>query len=955
MQRIGIVLLFLAGAATSYAQTTKLANGGIAASFGPRGIVSIAANSGVDVYQFRQDEFALSIDGKPFDSARHAPPLRRNSKTDVTYTWWADPFRIDVTYEVQPAWAFVSKRIAVTASAPTTFHVDSVDVFRSVLASAPTDVFVRALERQNLGLGEYGGWMRFASKDALSGHSESQGLLALAQNPFLHFTHDEASFTVRYAPDMDWDPGWGPFESDRGLLVPYRLTGRRLPARMIPEWRLAATEPEMIAATGLDVGEIDAFTSAVRAFLMHPPERPVNVFVGWCVNDYQIDIATEEGRTEYKRVIDRAAELGADHVLFAPTNSALAHREDSTDDWSWENLLWLALGQKIRRGEWDPHTGEVPASVAEMVGYAKRRGVSLLAYVYPVLAFSQNPEWLVTRPNAPAGKKYASLGFRSLQDWLIEALVAFHDRTGIGGYSFDHTFLTFSGPSRYAQWYGWRRVMETVRRRIPGIVIDGRQAYHLYGPWSWLAGTYPHPTNNDEQPESFVPFPDLSFDRVSADRERYTAYRYRNYDFAPSEIVPGFITHQTSRSDDGGDMPQHKTADRGVVLDRFRARDWDYLGWRYSLLSSIAVAGWNNVVNMIPARDLDEYRNFNEADKQWFRRWINWTDEHRELLRHARTIFGQPALGSVDGVAAVDRDHGYLFLFNPNARRLPVTISLDDSIGLQANGNYILQELYPLEGRKLGRTASGGWTRGDHVTVDMDGHSAMVIELAPLGAVREPLLFNTAGSATLSGGTLTVSGARGEAGTTQEILVVLPTSSPVDRLIVNGRELPFKRRSSSVVTTTLSFAGAPFSPAQQVGSYDPSFAGGTFRAKFSVPQRVFDQLRGREKAWPIPWTAEDYRTTWLAPERLLLYVQIAEPDDTWDARLKIDGRNVELKKAYSAVRAASGTFVGFYADVSLLTPDREYDLELVLPPLGPGQFQGVFFENVEPEYTSELK
>ena len=42
----------------------------------------------------------------------------------------------------------------------------------------------------------------------------------------------------------------------------------------------------------------------------------------------------------------------------------------------------------------------------------------------------------------------------------------------------------------------------------------------LYGPWGWLAGSYSHPTFNDEQPESFMPFPDLHFDRVSADRER---------------------------------------------------------------------------------------------------------------------------------------------------------------------------------------------------------------------------------------------------------------------------------------------------------------------------------------------------------------------------------------------------------------------------------------------------
>jgi hypothetical protein len=720
---------------------------------------------------------------------------------------------------------------------------------------------------------------------------------------------------------------------------------------MLPEWRMG--EPE--TATGLDVAEVAAFTDAVRAFVIGAPERPTNIFVGWCVNDYQIDIATEEGRTEYKRVIDRAAELGARHVLFAPTNSALARRDDSTDDWSWENLLWLALGQKIRRGEWDPRTGAVPAPVADMIEYAKARNVTLLAYVYPVLAFSQNPEWLVTRPDAPANaKKYASLGFRSLQDWLIDTLVAFHDRTGIGGYAFDHTFLTFSGPSRYAQWHGWRRVMETLRRRIPGIVIDGRQAYHLYGPWSWLAGTYPHPTYNDEQPESFVPFPDLSFDRVSADRERYTAYRYRNYDFAPSELVPGFITHQTSRSDDSGDMPQHKTADRGIVLDRFRARDWDYLGWRYSLLSSIAIAGWNNVINMIPARDMEEYRHFSDADTQWFRNWIDWTDRNRELLRRTRTILGQPALGKIDGTAALDRDHGFIFLFNPNARRLETTLPLDGTIGLDADGRYLLTEKYPLEGRNIGKPGAGAWAKGDRATIDMDGHSALVLQVAPLGTAREPIVFNTPGTASIANGTLTVTGVRGERGTREQLMAVLPAGTNIERLIVNSAEAPFSRAAANVIAADIPFAGPLFRRAQQIGESDPRFAGGTFKARFRIPRRVFDQLAERQKAWPIPWTPEDYRTTWLAPERLLLYVQIAEPDASWEARLRIDGRNVELKKAYSAVRAAPRTFVGFYADLSLLEADRDYSLELDLPPLEAGQFQGVFFENIETEYTDKI-
>ena len=49
------------------------------------------------------------------------------------------------------------------------------------------------------------------------------------------------------------------------------------------------------------------------------------------------------------------------------------------------------------------------------------------------------------------------------------------------------------------------------------------------------------------------------------------------------------------------------------------------------------------------------------------------------------------------------------------------------------------------------------------------------------------------------------------------------------------------------------------------------------------------------------------------------------------------------------------TFVGFYADVSHLKPGKRYQLEATLPAgLKPGQFQGIFFENVETEFTDRI-
>jgi hypothetical protein len=938
----GVLSCAFATAAFPAQRPATLTNGRVAAVFGDRGVLSITALETGAPIRLVLDDFALTLGGITYQSGSLPLPSRTVGKEGVTYEWSAPPYRLVVAYQLAPGWGFLSKQLRVEGGgAP--FRVAEVAVFQARLAASIASHFVPKSARPSLGTGDYGACLR------LDG---ARGLLVVVQNPFLESRRDGQAFSIRYRPDLDWDPSNGPFVADRGLLAPYKATGRVLPDQMLAEWKMGPPD----TAPGMDEAEVEAFTGMVRAFTLAKPARPVNVFVPWCLNDYQIDIATEDGRAEYKRVLDTAAGLGAEYAVFAPTNSDLAKREDSTDDWSWENLLWVGFGQKIRKDEWTPKTGEIPPPVQEMLDYAASKKIRLLAYVYPVLAFSQNPAWLTARANDP-GRLYGNLGFRSLQNWLIDTLVAFHDRLGLGGFSFDHAFLNIDGTSRYAQWAGWRRVLEELRRRIPDVVIDGRQAYHLYGPWGWLAGSYPHPTFNDEQPESFVPFPDLHFDRVSADRERWTAYRYRNYEFTPSELVPGFITHQTSRSDDIGEMPGKKT-DRGMMLQPFRVRDWDYLGWRYSVLSSIAVAGWNNVINMIPARDPEEHDAFSEADRKWFRTWIDWTDTNKEYLRHTRTIVGQPAIGRVDGTSAIVGDRGFIFLFNPNGRRMNAEFVLDETIGFRGRGVVKLTELYPLESRLVGKPGAGMWTAGDRVSLPIDGGSALVLELSAT-AQRPPdaLLFGAPGSVKVNGPIVVIDGVRGEAGTTRELQVLLPVGASgagPSEVRVNGQLVRFTRPASGIVSIPVTFEGAPFRPSQQVGQYDPAFQGGTFSARFSVPQRVFDQLAARRKAWPIPWTSEDYRATWLAPERLLLFVQIAEPDPTWEAGLVIDGRTVELRKAYSAVRAAPRTFVGFYADLTLVEPNREHTLELRLPQLGPGQLQGVFFENVEAEITDGI-
>jgi hypothetical protein len=789
-----------------------------------------------------------------------------------------------------------------------------------------------------------------------------KGAFLTVQNPFLAVHRESDSITISYDPEMEWQSSWGEFTSDIACIGAYRLTGTRNPREMITEWHVPLSDSP---ADGMDKAEVEALTACVRAFLIHLAPDPISVMVGWTLNDYQIDAGTEEGRAEYKRIIDTASELGVHTLLYAPGNSKTADRTKSVDTWGWEYVLWLGLGQQIRKDQWQPPTDPIPASVSEMLDYAKQKRVGLLAYVYPSIPYEKDSSWIVQGGPGKHGEsftdskaKYSTLSSRLLQDYLIDKLITFKKRTGIAGYSFDYAFLNVPGSSSYAQWYGWRRVIETIRKEFPSIIIDGRQSYQVYGPWSWLAGSYPHPTGTDEQPESFKPYPDLHFDRVSADRTRFVNYWYRNYQFAPQEVIPGYATHQTERSRNlpavDGLRPK-----QDMMYTPYRPRDWDYLGYKYSFLSSIATGGWNNVVDMVPARDLKEFKNFSAGDKAWIRDWLKWTVQNKEYLRHTRTILEQPAMGHVDGTAAIVADHGFLFLFNPNYKQIPADLVLDESIGLTAGRSYLLKEIYPYAGRFLGKAQSGLWARGDRVHLALDGTSATVLELISADDVKDPMVFNSAAvspqappRAELRGTSLSIAHVAGEPGSTESIGVLLRGDTRISGVNVNGKAQTFTQ-TGAYVEAHVRFDGDCFGQAQEVAL--SLGQAGDLEGTFEVPQRIVDQLDARKQAWPIPWTQEDYESTWLAPERLLLFVQAAEANDSASLTATLDDKPLVFQTAYSSSRIDAASFVGFYTDLSRIAPRVRHTIKLHISGMNPAQLQGIFFDNVEPQLTESIR
>lgn len=933
------LLFFGTVMAQSVAGQPVLENTNLKVTFDETGIASISDKQLGFTFRMKEQPSSITLSGESFNASSVDPVSVSRNK--IIFTTRHGAFSVDIVYELQEDWRFVSKQLILSTDKDT-IHIDELQPFAGEWV---TDVVEEYLHKE----GRYGAFLRFSQGDDATA---SHGVFVALQNPFMEWVKDEEDIVIKYSPDMEWQKEYGHFASDRLLIGTYKLSGEEYPSEFIPEWDFVDEAVGSLSVEPMiDYAEIEALTKCVETFSVYKPTQSLRVHVGWTENDFQIDVATEVGRHEYKRIIDRASEVGSQHVLYTPHHSGLASVEDNTDEWGFENLLWLNLGQKIRRGDWHPGKDSIPEDVREMVEYAASKNLGLLAYVYPTLPFGQDPEWLKWTEGTGEEFVGADTGVRSFQDWFIDLLIEFYYASGISGYSFDYWWIKYEYPgstSLYAQWYGNRRILEHLRARIPEIVIDGRQSYFHTGPWILLSGSYPHPMASDEQPFSIDAFPDLSWSRVSANRTRYANWWYRMSECVPVELVPGYMTHQTQRFD--GNNKLHRS--------RFRPRDWDYSGWKYSVLSSIGTAPFNHVINYLPARDSAEFKSFSTEDKKWIKWWFDWTDRYIDYMRALRPIIGQPMLGRIDGSAAIVNDRGFVFLFNPNYRSMVGRFALNATIGLDSGEDFLLKRTGPDEALFIGHPEARLWKYGEEVSIPLEGTHAVVFEIIPVGKITEPVLLNIEGDVTLSGRKLAVENARGPIGHTRDVVLLIPEKRKISELLVNGKPVPFDRMKNGV-KATLQFAGTRFDQAQQIGEYSPRFEGGKFQTSFTVPERIFRQLDKKLELWPIPYTEDDLKATWLGPHRLLLFIQIAEVDDKMDVHLWLDGEEMEVKKAYSSVypphQTRKNQFLGFYVELSSkIRPDVQHEITVRLPSLKAGQFQGLYLHNITTENTREF-
>jgi hypothetical protein len=423
-----------------------------------------------------------------------------------------------------------------------------------------------------------------------------------------------------------------------------------------------------------------------------------------------------------------------------------------------------------------------------------------------------------------------------------------------------------------------------------------------------------------------------------------------------------------------------RTAGGPIVFDTFNVRDFDYYAAAYSIVSSVSTAGMNNVVCDIPARDEGEFAAFpavaptTDASMQFYQTWWQWVDDNLPTLRATTALPFPPGNGVVDGSVAIVNNTGWLMLFNPNAAAassaaMQVGPALRLSCDAAASALFSFTEWWPVAGRVLQIAACG-----DSVAFGMEGRSAVVIAVAPYAPATPPpaaLAFGPGHRAGLlaalsaDGSELTVEGWAGAAGGLPDgnrVRVQLrpPLSAAASLKVVRVNGVPCRGAApgggaapAAVDIDVQPDAATSFTHSQFVAGmeYDPLYTGGNLTGTVQVPAAVFAQLAARNATYPVPWTADDLAIAWLAPHRLLLYLDVnftVGPGATIPAWL--NGTPVPVLPVWSCRSLKSAQcFSGYWVDLTAagVQPDVAYTLTITLPTgLPAGGFGGVVYDNV---------
>ena len=158
----------------------------------------------------------------------------------------------------------------------------------------------------------------------------------------------------------------------------------------------------------------------------------------------------------------------------------------------------------------------------------------------------------------------------------------------------------------------------------------------------------------------------------------------------------------------------------------------DSAGYRYALLSAIALA---------PQLTFDDAPDdISERDLRFTRYWEEWARSHRDFLKEGDKLFDRSYRfedterggdQTLAGYAHIRKDHGNLFLINPDVVDQVADLELD--LEAAPDQKFTVRQIYPrrftLEG-----PASGTYTEQGRLRVTVRAKEVRILDIEPLSA-----------------------------------------------------------------------------------------------------------------------------------------------------------------------------------------------------------------------------
>lgn len=714
-----------------------------------------------ETYTFSSDVFALDTDLGVF-SNRAANPARVTAdgqRIEFHYEFrsaqGAAKVVVSLIYTLGPENAFFRRCLKVSNSTP--LRLRSLVLGNSVFAKPARDVihYVTFIAAPTVEFIRY----------------DRGGLFTGIENPYFRAELSEQGAALSFEPALILKPGEG-YASEPQFVGVYRKAGViiedsgrdfRYNANGSGYKPLDRNEERAMRTFALDY-----LAPTQKAFLninyqfFHPlPQMP----------------RSEKDRDYFTKTIDTLARIQGDMIIFKP--------------------LHPYSKPTAERAFWNVVPDDTNAVARQICDYARSRGISYGFYMGCAAHGGEgNAAGLNFRPDKPEWKKSDAAGRRApdnclacddFYEWWFTVQNNTIQKYHLSNWSWDPSLG--SGMSCHDEshghvanqggYKGWRRGIELMARLKAanrGLFIQGFYGTKNFGLWG-LKNVDQHEVLNEQSIIVSTRHNQISDDRQNADGLRFQNNWSMRFRFSPA-IMGHALTHRVS---EGGFDPELIKA-------------WDFYGWQYGVMSSLAVAG--SVMPTILPYDTDLVPGYVE----FYRKWQRWAKDHFEYVNATEPFGEQVQPGAVDGYARIKGDHGFVFLFNGNPRPSQITFEVGDEINLQAQGDYQFTELYPSEENKpiLDDNGKSAFVLGEKASLTVPANSCYLLELKRATRPGKPLLVGAAGEVVLAGGRMAITGVTGKPGARARIVVSVANPEAVQSVILNDTPQKFTRTEREV-------------------------------------------------------------------------------------------------------------------------------------------------------------